>query len=512
VHVERLVLCWHYGSFDPAALLLEGPVTVNDRAAMVGSARTWGELFAVGVADGLPAMVFDDATLSSGDLLGLATDAARWLERVGTPEGGPVPALLTTTPAAMALAVAGGLSGRPLAPLNPRLTVRELQACIEPIDAPVIVAEESAVDVASEVAANLGRAVATLPAFDPVAKRPLSLDRPEDSIAIVLHTSGTTGIPKAVPISQRKLALRVVRQGTVMGLEPGTSFASASPFQHVAGVGTLFIALGLGALAIPSPPFTVDSWKALARHGPTHAVLVPAMIERLLDENALALPSLRVLVYGSSPMRPATVRRALDALPGVDIFNMYGQTEGSPLTFLSAADHRRALMGREELLLSVGRPFEGVELRIERADETGVGELCARGEHMFRTDPDGWLRTGDMAVMDSEGYVTLVGRKGDLIIRGGENVYPLEVERVLADQPRVREAAVIGLPDARLGERIHAVVVAADPQNPPEPEDLRAFAREQLAGFKVPATWTFVAELPRSTTGKVLRNQLLGPA
>ena len=483
---------------------------MNERDTALRAARTWAELFSMGVSDGMPALVFDDAVLNSGDLLDLATDAAGWLKRIGAPKGFAVPALLTTTSEAVALAVAGALSGRPLAPINPRLTVRELRACIEPIEAPIIVAEESAGDIASEVAANLGRGVAILPELSAVTGSRLSLKRPEDSIAIVLHTSGTTGTPKAVPINQRKLALRAIRQGTVMGLEPGTSFASASPFQHVAGVGTLFIALGLGAVAIPSPPFTVGTWKALARLEPTHAVLVPAMIERLLDEDALALPSLRVLVYGSSPIRLATVRQTLDAMPGVDVFNMYGQTEGSPLTFLSADDHRRATAGREELLLSVGRAFEGVELRIERVDDTGVGELCARGEHMFRTDLDGWLRTGDMAVIDAEGYVTLVGRKGDLIIRGGENVYPLEVERVLADHPGVREAAVIGIPDARLGEQVHAVVVPSDAANPPDPDDLRAFARDQLAGFKVPATWAYVAELPRTSTGKVLRNQLVG--
>jgi len=473
--------------------------------------RTWGDLFASGVAEGLPALALSDATLSAADLLGLATDAASWLDRIGTSPGIAVPALLSTTPEAVALAVAGALGDRPLAPLNPRLTVRELIACIEPLGAPIIIAEESSSKIAHEVAARIGCKVAIVPDLSVDSKGRLSLNRPEESIALILHTSGTTGVPKAVPITQRKLALRVIRQGTVMGLGPGTSFASASPFQHVAGVGTLFVALGMGAMVIPSPPFTTEVWRGLAARGPTHAVLVPAMIERLLDEDALRLPSLRVLVYGSSPMRPGTVRRAFDALPGVDIFNMYGQTEGSPLTFLSVDDHRQALEGREHRLLSVGRPFEGVELRIERPDESGVGELCARAEHMFRTDADGWLRTGDMAVIDADGYVTLVGRKGDLIIRGGENVYPLEVERVLGEHPGVREVAVIGVPDPRLGERIHAVVVAADPDNPPQSEELRAFARDQLAGFKVPATWIFVDELPRNSTGKVLRRELVPP-
>jgi acyl-coenzyme A synthetase/AMP-(fatty) acid ligase len=193
--------------------------------------RTWGDLFALGVAERLPGLVLGDTTLSSADLLGLATDADRWLDRIGTPAGRAVPALLSMTPEAVAWPWLGLLRTILSPPLNPRLTVRELLACIEPIEGPIIVAEESTYDIASEVAARIGRKVAIVPELSVGARQRLSLDRPEDSIAVVLHTSGTTGIPKAVPITQRKLALRVVRQGTVMRLGPGTSFATASPFQ-----------------------------------------------------------------------------------------------------------------------------------------------------------------------------------------------------------------------------------------------------------------------------------------
>src|SRR5436305_6521628 len=161
------------------------------------------------------------------------------------------------------------------------------------------------------------------------------------------------------------LALCAERQVSLMHLAPGTSYISFSPFPHIAGLRTLFIALGLGAAAVPCPSFTPAIWRSLARFAPTHGLLVPAMIEALLAEDALYLPSLRVLVYGSSPIRPTTLRASVDALPGVELLNGYGQTEGSPITFLTAADHARALADRPDILLTVGRAVDGVELRIE---------------------------------------------------------------------------------------------------------------------------------------------------
>jgi acyl-CoA synthetase (AMP-forming)/AMP-acid ligase II len=189
--------------------------------------------------------------------------------------------------------------------------------------------------------------------------------------------------------------------------------------------------------------------------------------------------------------------------------NLFGQTEGSPITCLSAEDHLLAARGRTELLSTVGRAVKGVEVRIEDSDDEGVGEICARGAHLFLPDADGWLRTGDVGRMDDECYVTLVGRRGDKIIRGGENVYPLEVEQALERHPAVREAAVVGVPDRRWGELVHAFIVPEDATSPPDREELRRFAREALPGFKVPTDWTFVGELPRNSNGKLLRRRLL---
>lgn len=473
-------------------------------------ATTWAGLFAERARGDDPAIRTATESWTTGELAELVGGAHRWLETLDLPLGRPVPALLSSGPEALALVLAGTLTGRPLAPLSLRLTAREVGACVAPMASPLVVAEAEALPLAHAVAELTGRLAVPVPELSP-AQLAAPADLPGDSPALVLHTSGTTGVPKAVTVTQSALAARARCQSRVIRLGPGDVYTTASPFHHIAGVGTVLVALGAGAGVVLGPPFTVDAWRSLERFRPTHAVLVSSMIEALLADEALNLPSLRVLMYGSAPMRGTTARAAIAALPGVDLMNIYGQTEGSPLTCLDGADHRRAATeGRDYLLATVGRPVEGVELRVVGPTPRSEGEMWARAPHLFGAGPDGWLRTGDVGSVDTDGYVRLVGRKGDLIIRGGENVYPLEVERVLAEHPLVREAAVVGVPDDRLGQAVRAVIVPADPAEAPDPTDLRTFARRQLAGFKVPASWRFVDDLPRNAVGKVVRAQLSG--
>jgi len=310
-----------------------------------------------------------------------------------------------------------------------------------------------------------------------------------------------------VLITQERLANRVAVSSALMTVGPGSVYASGSPFYHIAGLGNLAVMVAVGATVLPFPRFGVDAWQDLGSHGVTHAFLVPTMIERLLDASALTIPGLRLLQYGSAPIRPATLARAVSALPGVRFINMFGQTEGSPIACLVPEDHERALTGRPDLLASVGRAAPGVELRLENPDGNGVGEVLAKGDHLFKLAEDGWLHTSDLATMDAEGYVYLVGRLGDRIKRGGENVHPVEVEDVLRGHPAVLEVAVTGVPDAELGQSVR--LRRAERGRPePDPEELRAFARRELAGFKVPTSWRFVPELPRNASGKVLRRVL----
>jgi acyl-CoA synthetase (AMP-forming)/AMP-acid ligase II len=453
-----------------------------------------------------PAVLSSDVCWSGDEFLQRSAGAADWLDRVGAEPGRPVLALVASTPTAFALLVGAAGSGRPLAPLGPLLTAGELAACVGSGDR-LLVTEPAFEETAGAVAALTGCHVEVVPEPD-VSARDLALSPGPDEVACIIHTSGTTGVPKPVPYRQDRLARRVEVIAGLSGLGPGCRLAVASPFHHVGGLGNVAVALAVTAGAVALPRFGVPAWREVGLVGTTHGLLVPTMVDRLLAAGALGFPTLRVLQYGGAPMPPVMLARTHEAVPEVDLVQMYGQTEGSPITCLDAADHRRAAGTAAELLATVGRAVRGVELRIEGPDGSAVGQVCARGPHLCRADDDGWLRTGDLGRLDGEGYLHLAGRLGDRIVRGGENVHPLEVEGVLGRHPAVREAAVIGVPDGHWGEVVKAFVVPADPARAPAAEELRSWVRGELAGFKVPTEWAFVSGLPRNAAGKVLRREL----
>ncbi|OHV32263.1 class I adenylate-forming enzyme family protein [Pseudofrankia sp. EUN1h] len=466
-------------------------------SALVAEARPRTQEAVVGTAD----------RWSRADLADRVNGVGAWLTGLALPSGRPVPALVADTGPALALVIAGAATGRPIAPLGARLTVTELAEIARGLASGVLLAEAGLVPLAAEVAWAAGSQLVVLP--DPLPPGGPRLPAPEaDDVAMVLHTSGTTGAPKAIALRQRALAARVRAYRSVVPLGPGDRFVTAAGFHHIAGLGNLAVAVAAGATVVSFPAFSVDAWRALAPLGVTHALLVPTMIEMLLAADALALPALRWMQYGAAPIHPDTLRAALAALPGVRLANLFGQTEGSPLCVLTGEDHHAAVAGQPELLSSVGRAAPGVALRIESADTDGVGELCACGDHVFAADADGWLRTGDLARIDADGYVHLAGRTGDTINRGGENVRPVEVETLLRSHPAVSDAAVAGVPDRRLGEEVAAWVVPVDTNSPPSEEELTGYLRARLAGFKVPRRWAFVESLPRGAAGKLLRRAL----
>jgi acyl-CoA synthetase (AMP-forming)/AMP-acid ligase II len=466
---------------------------------------TWAALLSARLDDA-PAVVAPGARWSGSELARRAAGAAAWLDAIGATPGRPLAALVRSTPDAYALTIAAAFTRRPLAPLNPRMTAAELGACLDNTRGSLLVTDADAAAPAHAAAAPLGIRVEVHPAFDR-ADRPLDVRAAPDDVVAILHSSGTSGRPKRVCYTQGRLARRTRLNAELLGLGPGAVYASASPFHHVAGLGMLFVALGAGAALHPFPRFTVDAWGHAMADGVTHGILVPTMVEQLLDEGRLSPGRLRCLHYGGAPVHPSTLRRLMEALPGVELAQIYGQTEGSPITCLTTEDHRRIVSGAEHLARSVGRPVDGVELVVHEPDASGIGEVWARAAHFFRTDADGWMRTGDLGRVDHDGYLYLAGRKGDLIIRGGENVYPEEVERVLRTHPAVQDVAVVGEADIRLGQRVVAHVVPVD-DAVVDQDDLRAHAREVLAGFKVPQRWVFTSELPRNAAGKLLRRVL----
>jgi fatty-acyl-CoA synthase len=264
----------------------------------------------------------------------------------------------------------------------------------------------------------------------------------------------------------------------------------------------------------------------------TGVFLVPTMITRLLADPRVHQGSydrLRSVIYGASPMSPALLRRAMDVF-GCDFINAFGAaTEGGLQTSLSPADHRRAAAGAEHLLGSIGKPAFAVDLRL--VDESGkdvargeVGEIITRSRAVMsgylampaesaQALRDGWFWGGDLARMDADGYLYLAGRSKDMIIRGGENIYPVEIETVIADYPGVTAVAVVGQPDEHWGEIVVTFVTVASGAVV-EQEALRSFCRERLASYKVPAVVTVIDEMPLNASGKILKRELrarLGP-
>ncbi|MEU6752861.1 class I adenylate-forming enzyme family protein [Spirillospora sp. NPDC046719] len=466
---------------------------------------TWSAMVAGAYDHGRAAVLYDETVWSGRELMDRAAGAAWWLDSLDLPAGAPVPALIASSPEALALVVGGAGSGHPIAPLGVRMTAAEVAAVVRPMASPVVVAQEAYASLGHDVAERTGRRLVLVP---PLETRQLELHAKPDDVAIVLHTSGTTGVPKPVPMAQWRLAARARVNGGLCQLDPESLYGGSAPFHHISGLGNVAVALGVGAQMTGIPRFTVEGWRLLCERGATHTSMVPAMLEMLLADGELQPAKWRVLQYGGAPIRPSTLRATYEAVPGVRMLNMFGQTEGSPLSVLTPEDHRAAVAGREELLLSVGRAAPGVELRIEQPDADGVGEVLARGDHFFVLDAEGWLHSGDLGRVTADGYVYLSGRHSDMIIRGGENVHPVEVETVLAAHPAVADVAVVGVPDDRLGQTVAAFVVPADPAVPPDPSVLRTFARAELSGFKVPAHWHFIEELPRNANGKVLRRVL----
>jgi acyl-CoA synthetase (AMP-forming)/AMP-acid ligase II len=348
-----------------------------------------------------------------------------------------------------------------------------------------------------------------------------------DDCFLQLYTSGTTGWPKGAMLTQRSVTAHTLAVGSVYGMDESTVNVVAMPLFHVGGTSWALGSMCAGGRTVivreVIPNAILD---LLPSVGATHAFFVPAVIQMLLadpERARAALGPLRVLGYGGSPMPAPLMERVLEILP-TPLYSVYGMTEMSGVFCVLGPDEHRD-PARTHLRASAGRPIPGNEVRVvdpatgEDAAPGEVGEFWVRSEQIMggywnRPEAtaetlvaDGWLRTGDAGRIDADGYLFIEDRVKDMIISGGENVYPAEVERVLQQHPRVADVAVIGMPDPKWGETGKAVVVpAAD--GAPEPAELIAFARERLAHYKCPTSVEVVDALPRNPTGKILKREL----
>jgi len=489
-----------------------------------------------------PCIVEGERRLSYGEVRSEMNRLVNALRSAGLAPGDRF-AYLSRNSADMAIAfVAASKSGCVALPLNWRLAPVEWQRIVEQSGARLVIAQHDLAPAFDEArAASLqhfflidgsragwGEYRAWIAAQP---DRAAGTTTGDDMPLYQMYTSGTTGEPKGAVLPQRSVISNSIQSLSVFDRR----FCAADrtlivmPMFHAGASSFVIGTLVAGATMVIHRDFSAQALVDELASGITIVNLVPAMIQMALLVPGVAqrdFSRLHTMIYGASPIAEETLRQALRVFR-CQFYQGYGQTEASAcLTFLNNDDHMRALRDKPELLLSAGRPIAGTEIRIVDPDGCDlpvgeVGEVVARGPQLMQgywNKPaetaaalaGGWLHTGDAGRLDDEGYLYICDRVKDLIISGGENIYPREIENVLFGHPAVADAAVIGIPDTKFGETVLAVIVRRAGMDV-SASDIVAHCRGQLGGYKLPRRVEFVAALPRNPSGKVLKKELRAP-
>ena len=477
-----------------------------------------------------PAIRLDDLVLTYGQLRDAAGRAATMLASLGVEPGDRVGLMLPNLPA-FPVAFYGALAaGAIVVPMNPLFKSREVAYYLGDSGAKVLVVWQGFAAEAAKGAADVGAQVVQVDdldlssRLDGLSPLPTWADAAGDDDAVILYTSGTTGKPKGAELTHAGMArnARLTAETLLYGGADDVVMGCL-PLFHVFG-----LTCGLNATMVGGGTLTLiprfDPGKALEiieRDRVTIFEGVPTMYSAMLHQQAERPPdtsSLRLCISGGAAM-PVEVLRNFEQKFGCMILEGYGLSETSPVASFNHPDKVRKPG-------SIGTPVEGVQMRVVDGDGADVpvgeiGEIAIRGHNVMKgywgkpeataeAIPDGWFRTGDLAKTDEDGYFYIVDRKKEMIIRGGFNVYPREIEEVLHEHPAVAEAAVVGIPHADLGEEIGAAV-ALKPGASATEDELRAFVKERLAAYKYPRHVWLVDELPKGPTGKILRREVRPP-
>ena len=475
-----------------------------------------------------PAVKMDDAVLTYGEFRDAALKVAASLQARGISPGDRVGLVLPNVPSFPVVFYGALLAGAAVVPMNPLLKAREVEYYLRDSGARLVVALEPAEPVV-EAARTVGvEAVTVGPALpEPLigdAALDAAVERSDDDLAVILYTSGTTGQPKGAELTHANLAGNC--RTTADTLAENTAddvIMGCLPLFHVFGLTCgLNTAVLRGSLLTLIPRF--DGGKALSvieRDRVTIFEGVPTMFAGMLhspDAGSTDVSSLRLCVSGGSAM-PVEIMRAFEERFGCVILEGYGLSETSPV---ASFNHPHA----ERKPGSIGTPIAGVEMRLvddDGKDVAGgeVGEIAIRGENVMKgywerpeetqkAIPDGWFRSGDLARLDEDGYFFIVDRKKEMIIRGGYNVYPREIEEALYEHPAVAEVACVGISHPELGEEV-AAAVALKPGATAEVDELREFVKARVAAYKYPRHLWLVDALPKGPTGKILRRAVEVP-
>lgn len=491
-----------------------------------------------------PAITQDGATVSYGELDRCANQLSNGLLALGIEPGDRVCILGENSQVQPQLFLAAGKIGAVTVSLNYRLAPAELAYIINDSNArALLMLDDSQLGTLDKLRPDLPQDFHLLTLEQPDSlhwdtwlsqqpdSKPTTSVQPEDAF-LQLYTSGTTGNPKGVVCSHRNMLAASTMSTTLMPQRPapGSADLICAPFFHIGGAGSVLLSLYSGVEVILHRAFDPAAVVVDIERYPINSVfMVPAMIMAVLglpDIESRDFSKLKQIYYGASPISESVLRRAMDVF-GADFVQLYGMTETTgTIVNLTAADHARALDGNPELLRSCGRP--SVTVQVKAMNSAGeevacgeVGELWVRSETNMQSYfnlpeetasnlTDGWVHTGDAGTIDADGYIYLKDRIKDMVVSGGENIYPVEVENAIAGHEAVADVAVIGVPDDKYGEALLAFVVLAA-GGALERDELIEFCRDKIAGYKIPRQLKIIEEMPRNPSGKILKKDLRKP-
>ena len=426
---------------------------------------------------------------------------------------------------------ASGWANVPYVPINYRLTSVEIDALLARVHPAFLITDG---DRLADFEDREGVAVVSRRAFLDVARagggehEQRSMD--PDDVGVLLFTSGTTGVPKAAVLRHKHLVSYIVSSVEFMSADEHEAALVCVPPYHIAGIAAALSSVYAGRRVVQLANFSADGWIETARHERiTTAFVVPTMLSRIVDalegERTAGMDHLQSLSYGGGKMPLAVIEKAMALFPDTDFTNAYGLTEtSSTITVLGPDEHRTAAASEDpdarRRLVSVGIPLPGIEIEI-RGEEGALlgpgerGEIHVRGEQVSGeyedrgslVDADGWFPTRDAGFVDADGYLFLDGRADDVIVRGGENMSPGEIEDMLIAHEAVTDAAVVGIPSEEWGEAVASVVVVKSdtPANALLAEELKDWVKDHMRSSRVPEVVEFWGELPYNETGKLLR-------
>lgn len=472
------------------------------------------------------ALVFEDRVWTYAELYEGAKKVAHYLSESGVQKGDIVAQYMLNSDYFMIVYYGIQLTGATVMPVNTKLAPPEVDYIFMHSQAKVLIFDE-------QLAATVDAATHT---FDKIVTRTditavTASEKPTtyieekleaDDIAVIMYTSGTTGKPKGVMLSHNNVIETAEIWSISMDLVPEDRTFICTPLFHCAGIHVFAVpTLVSGATLVVGEAFSpANTLKALVETRSTIFFGVPAMYTILLSKPEMktySFDDLRLFCYGAAPMPYELIKQLKNSFPNVKVQNVYGQTESTPATSTLLDEYSLLKIG------SVGKPLARTEIKLfnangEEVPVGEVGEICVKGpqvmqgylrnpEETAKTVVNDWLHSGDLGRFDEEGFLYIVDRKKDMIIRGGENIYPIEVEEVLYQIPQVLEAAIVGIPHEVYGEVPKAFVVLKQGEQLTE-QDVLAYCESQLAKYKLPYEVDFLDELPRNASGKVLKHTL----